>query len=143
MTPAGLPHSDIHGSRPACGSPWLFAACYVLPRLPAPRHPPCALTALDQSPLSSTPVHLIYFAYSALADRNDCPQAVAQLPTPNLSKSGWRPLLFATRAELRSLPEHHHSVNCLSHFNFRPLFGSSGRVERAPNLPPNARVSTP
>src|SRR5262245_45256059 len=51
MTPAGLPHSDIHGSRPACGSPWLFAACYVLPRLPAPRHPPCALTALDQSPL--------------------------------------------------------------------------------------------
>ena len=50
MTPAGFPHSDIHGSRPACGSPRLIAACYVLPRLSAPRHPPCALTALDQIP---------------------------------------------------------------------------------------------
>src|SRR5688500_13739296 len=48
MTPAGLPHSDTHGSTDACSSPWLFAACRVLPRLPAPRHPPCALTALDQ-----------------------------------------------------------------------------------------------
>jgi hypothetical protein len=51
MTPAGLPHSDTHGSPDACSSPWLFAACRVLPRLPAPRHPPCALTALDQFPL--------------------------------------------------------------------------------------------
>ncbi len=67
MTPAGFPHSDIHGSQPACGSPWLFAACYVLPRLPAPRHPPCALTALDQSPLfqklqSTSTSHLIALA---------------------------------------------------------------------------------
>ena len=50
MTPAGFPHSDIRGSQPACGSPRLLAACHVLPRLPAPRHPPCALTALDQFP---------------------------------------------------------------------------------------------
>ena len=50
MTPAGFPHSDIQGSTDACSSPWLFAACHVLPRLPAPRHPPCALTALDQFP---------------------------------------------------------------------------------------------
>ena len=56
MTPAGFPHSDIHGSQPACGSPWLFAACHVLPRLPAPRHPPCALTALDQFPISPCPM---------------------------------------------------------------------------------------
>ena len=46
MTPAGFPHSDIHGSIPACGSPWLFAACRVLHRLLAPRHPPYALTNL-------------------------------------------------------------------------------------------------
>ena len=32
-SPAGLPHSDIHGSQPACRSPWLFAACHVLLRL--------------------------------------------------------------------------------------------------------------
>ena len=42
----GLPHSDIHGSKPARGSPWLFAACHVLHRLLVPRHPPNALLAL-------------------------------------------------------------------------------------------------
>src|SRR5471030_2713987 len=42
----GLPHSDIHGSTPARGSPWLFAACHVLHRLLVPRHPPNALIIL-------------------------------------------------------------------------------------------------
>ena len=44
-----MPHSDIHGSKPARGSPWLFAACHVLHRLLVPRHPPNALIMLDQS----------------------------------------------------------------------------------------------
>jgi hypothetical protein len=44
---AGFPHSDIHGSKPARGSPWLFAACHVLHRLSVPRHPPDALVILD------------------------------------------------------------------------------------------------
>ncbi len=43
----GLPHSDIHGSTPARGSPWLFAACHVLHRLLVPRHPPNALIMLE------------------------------------------------------------------------------------------------
>ena len=43
IAPAGLPHSDIRGSRDICSSPRLFAACHVLPRLREPRHPPCAL----------------------------------------------------------------------------------------------------
>ena len=42
-----MPHSDIHGSTPARGSPWLFAACHVLHRLLVPRHPPNALLILD------------------------------------------------------------------------------------------------
>src|SRR5215469_15499058 len=42
----GFPHSDIPGSKPACGSPRLFAACHVLHRLLAPRHPPYALSSL-------------------------------------------------------------------------------------------------
>ncbi len=46
-SPGGLPHSDIHGSTPARGSPWLFAACHVLHRLLVPRHPPNALIALE------------------------------------------------------------------------------------------------
>ena len=44
MAPAGFAHSEIHGSKDMCSSPWLIAACHVLRRLPVPRHPPCALT---------------------------------------------------------------------------------------------------
>ena len=46
MTPAGFPHSDISGSTSARDSPKLFAACHVLHRLLAPRHPPSALCSL-------------------------------------------------------------------------------------------------
>jgi hypothetical protein len=42
----GLPHSDICGSTIARISPQLFAACHVLHRLLAPRHPPNALVSL-------------------------------------------------------------------------------------------------
>ena len=41
----GLPHSDTPGSKAACASPGLFAACRVLHRLPPPRHPPRARAA--------------------------------------------------------------------------------------------------
>ena len=46
MTPDGFPHSGIHGSTPAYGSPWHFAAGRALLRLLAPRHPPYALYIL-------------------------------------------------------------------------------------------------
>ena len=42
----GFPHSDTHGSKGICPSPWLFAACRVFLRLLVPRHPPCALISL-------------------------------------------------------------------------------------------------
>ena len=51
MTPAGFPHSDISGSKSARDSPELFAACHVLHRLLAPRHPPRALCSLTPSSL--------------------------------------------------------------------------------------------
>ena len=51
MTPAGFPHSDISGSMSARDSPELFAACHVLHRLLAPRHPPRALCSLTPSSL--------------------------------------------------------------------------------------------
>ena len=44
--PVGFPHSEIPGSKPACGSPRLIAACHVLHRLLAPRHPLYALSSL-------------------------------------------------------------------------------------------------
>ena len=43
---AGFPHSGTHGSRPAYGSPWLFAVRCALLRLLVPRHSPCALISL-------------------------------------------------------------------------------------------------
>ena len=42
----GFPHSDISGSTLVGNSPELFAACCVLLRPLAPRHPPCALSSL-------------------------------------------------------------------------------------------------
>ena len=47
----GLPHSDTPGSKPARSSPRIFAACHVLHRLLAPRHPPDALLILTYSPV--------------------------------------------------------------------------------------------
>ena len=46
LSRGGLPHSDIRGSTIARISPRLFAACHVLHRLLAPRHPPDALLTL-------------------------------------------------------------------------------------------------
>ena len=48
MTSAGFSHSEIPGSKPVCGSPRLIAAGRVLPRLSAPRHPPCTLSSLTK-----------------------------------------------------------------------------------------------
>ena len=53
LQPAGFPHSDIKGSKPACGSPMLFAACHVLLRRLVPWHPPCALVRLITYPETS------------------------------------------------------------------------------------------
>ena len=46
LPPEGLPHSEIPGSKPVCGSPRLIAACHVLHRFSAPRHPPSTLSSL-------------------------------------------------------------------------------------------------
>lgn len=61
----GFPHSDIRGSTIARISPRLFAACHVLHRLLAPRHPPNALISLHNPrhphagprPASDAPAH--------------------------------------------------------------------------------------
>ena len=52
--PARFPHSDIHGSKDICSSPWLFAAYHVFLRLLVPRHPPCALFCLTSALYSVT-----------------------------------------------------------------------------------------
>ena len=52
MTPSGLLHSGVCGSKAARASPQLFAAYHALLRPSVPRHPPPALATL---PLTSTP----------------------------------------------------------------------------------------
>ena len=59
VCPAGFPHSDIHGSKIICISPWLFAAYHVFLRLSVPRHPPCALFCLTSSMYSVTSFQLL------------------------------------------------------------------------------------
>ncbi len=55
----GFPHSEIAGSKGASASPALIAACHVLHRLSAPRHPSEALQRLivsQQNPCMDCPV---------------------------------------------------------------------------------------
>ena len=54
----GFPHSEIHGSKPIPGSPWLNAGYHVLHRLLLPRHPPNALFALDLTQKEQGPFRL-------------------------------------------------------------------------------------
>ena len=54
----GFPHSEIHGSKPIPGSPWLIAGYRVLHRLLLPRHPPNALIALDLTRKKKDPASL-------------------------------------------------------------------------------------
>ena len=59
IAPAGLPHSDICGSKGICPSPQLFAAYHVLLRLREPRHPPYALSnsVIPFSPVARAVCH--------------------------------------------------------------------------------------
>ena len=49
MKDTGFPHSEIFGSKRACRSPKLIAACCVLHRLMTPRHSPMAVTGFMQT----------------------------------------------------------------------------------------------
>jgi hypothetical protein len=80
ITRTRLSHSEIHGSMPVCGSPWLIAADYVLHRPLAPRHPPIALSSLITKMRRGFPRHTrrnvcpLYAVYS-------CQRTLRQTPT--------------------------------------------------------------
>ena len=83
LLPAGLPHSDTHGSIPACGSPCLFAACRVLLRLRKPRHPPSALVRFSQ-------VNLTHPVYGMPCFSSACeivPTPACGLPAPRRTRT--------------------------------------------------------
>ncbi len=84
----GFPHSDIRGSTIARISPRLIAACHVLHRLLAPRHPLNALliltisvTARTQDPSAPTGAN---FASHVQSDSNATPRH----PTPRMVSRG-------------------------------------------------------
>ena len=58
---AGFPHSEIFGSKRACRSPKLIAACCVLRRLMKPRHPSIAVTGLCKRSFSRRLSYLLTF----------------------------------------------------------------------------------
>ena len=63
--PTGLLHSEIPGSKCACHSPRLIAACHVLRRLMVPRHPSCARIRLAEGlpPEGLKPSRSVYVAF--------------------------------------------------------------------------------
>ena len=74
-----LPHSVIHGSADICSSPRLIAACHDLHRLPVPRHPPCALVHLTNTPSTLACVNVLDLISVRPHGRRS--SAVAELPS--------------------------------------------------------------
>jgi hypothetical protein len=98
----GLPHSDIHGSTPARGSPWLFAACHVLLRLLVPRHPPNALLSLEILHHAQKPASVVSGQWSVV--RSFGPNH--RRPSPNAEGCAQR----SRSAHNRCHPAHTHCL---------------------------------
>ena len=77
-----MPHSEIPGSTPACGSPRLIAAFHVLRRHLAPRHPPCALPSLISLRIACS---LCSFQGTTLLQHEPEPGRDCSLPTAHRS----------------------------------------------------------
>src|SRR5690606_17652954 len=99
LQPAGLPHSDTHGSMLVCSSPWIFAAYRVLHRLWKPRHPPYALLLLFAPVAAATDVLIILYLnsiplrVSSLTSNMQRPMAPTRFH-PNMSMKLWPHALF-------------------------------------------------
>ncbi len=88
----GFPHSEIPGSKPACGSPRLIAASHVLHRLLAPRHPPYALSSLT--------IKLTRHVAPALACRGSLTVRIIRLSTIRSLEQNLRSTRVAIRAKI-------------------------------------------
>ncbi len=110
MTLAGLPHSEIPGSKRACRSPRHIAACHVFHRLSVPRHPPSTLSNLtikcldlmrsaasDTHPKTSIVVHLSTYPYSIVNELRIAKIDAAHKPLLRLQS----PLILAVAFSLR------------------------------------------
>ena len=89
-SPWGFPHSEIHGSKLICSSPWLIAACHVLLRLLMPRHSPYALLSLN----FLFPSSLLFLSIPCLSFANNCFRLSFSLKRPLLCRLLWLTLQF-------------------------------------------------
>src|SRR5690242_15472915 len=106
----GFPHSEILGSRPACGFPRLIAASYVLHRLLMPGHSPYTLSSLTITLLL---IHMVFHQ-----DLFSC-----QRTTPMISSSAQLPR--GRRATL-NWNEHKRPITVV-HGSSEAWFGGAGR----------------
>ena len=122
----GLPHSDTQGSTPARGFPWIFAACHVLHRLLAPRHPPDALLLLIPRPRTR--------AHGHSPKTPPCTETIHCPNTPG--SNGSRPTAKP------SLSTHFYVLNAAASAETLAPAGSALRPEAA-RAAPNAQVRHP
>jgi hypothetical protein len=141
--PRGFPHSEIPGSKPACGSPRLIAACHVLHRLLLPRHPPCALSSLTIKFTRGTAASLLAFSYQ--------PSAISETTTRLRKFYGPNYLLIARQARLKcfrtpagfSLGTHKNLQPCRLPNLFSCQISSSPACAGSPCLSRYGSYSTP
>ena len=124
----GFPHSEIRGSTIARISPQLIAACHVLHRLLAPRHPPNALIALNTY--------------------HQCPHAG---PNPTIRSSAYQTnelsfthsLLLTTPAAQRRALAPHHTAGLVTNQSDSPVkhHAPQTRSLRTPNQAANPLCS--
>jgi|GEM_PF-774917 hypothetical protein len=121
LQPAGLPHSEIHGSKVVCTSPWLNAAYHVLLRLFVPRHPPYALTYLSPAivhGLDSCRFDALMSRYfnNGSENRSDCRSNRLCFPTflhQNNNDSEESLILFCFRISAAMIPRKHRYATAL------------------------------
>ena len=100
----GLPHSEILGSKPVCGSPKLIAAYHVLHRRPAPRHPPYALSSLTTTfTLLENAVVFVRLALRAFKNKDLRLSMSRGLDRPAVASRDRTPPLGLPRREGRAL----------------------------------------
>src|SRR5665648_511245 len=134
MTPVGLPHSGIHGSKPAYDSPWHFAVNRALHRLLAPRHPPYALSIFTSC--LSTCMFYSEFAFQCEFFRlllvSSLYAVFKEQGRSGCHRSqGWREVTKAR--SLIILPRHHTIVNRFLRQKYSLGLGFDGLV-RLPSL---------
>ena len=136
----GFPHSDIRGSTIARISPRLFAACHVLHRLLAPRHPPNALISLHIHTTARAQGQITPHTKSLLTDSSASHHISAQTNTLTLVMRHNTPIHLHHEKEqhLKPVPQPHIEAAAQSQIGFPGSRESSSPANH--NHPPMETV---